>query len=55
VQPEDEKRMKIDLQRQKAQGKYDAEYEQLKWIDNIMDSDDDHPDFSRPWFYCIVK
>jgi hypothetical protein len=40
--------MKIDLQREEAQGKYDAEYKQLKWADNIMDSgDDDHPDFSR--------
>jgi hypothetical protein len=39
--------MKIEVQREEAQGKYNAEYEQLKWIDNIMDSDDDddHPDF----------
>jgi hypothetical protein len=40
VQPEDEKRMKIDLQCEEARcKKYDAEYEQLKWIDNIMDSE----------------
>ena len=37
--------MKIKVQREEAQGKYDAEYDQLKWIDNIMNSDDDHPDF----------
>jgi hypothetical protein len=30
--------MKIKVQREEAQGKYNAEYDQLKWIDDIMDS-----------------
>jgi hypothetical protein len=34
-----------EVQSEEAQGKCNAEYEQLKWIDNIMGSDDDHPDF----------